>query len=40
VWWNNSAVLGGFIILFMVSYVLLYRSIVRFRTPKWLLLRR
>ena len=39
-WWDNSAVLGAFIVLFMVLYVLLYRSIVRFRTPKWLLLRR
>jgi UDP-N-acetylmuramyl pentapeptide phosphotransferase/UDP-N-acetylglucosamine-1-phosphate transferase len=39
-WWDNSAVLGVFIALFMISYVALYRSIVRFKTPKWLLFRR
>jgi UDP-N-acetylmuramyl pentapeptide phosphotransferase/UDP-N-acetylglucosamine-1-phosphate transferase len=39
-WWNNTAVLTGFLLLFMASYVLLYWSIVRFKTPKWLILRR
>jgi UDP-N-acetylmuramyl pentapeptide phosphotransferase/UDP-N-acetylglucosamine-1-phosphate transferase len=39
-WWNNTAVLTVFLILFMVSYVLLYWSIVRFKTPKWLVIRR
>ena len=35
--WNNSRMLGGFIVLFYVSYVWLYWRIVRFRTPAWLL---
>ena len=39
-WWDNTAVLTGFLALFMVSYVLLYWSIVRFKTPKWLVIRR
>lgn len=39
-WWNNTAVLAVCLLLFVVGYVLLYRSIVRFRTPKWLLVRR
>jgi UDP-N-acetylmuramyl pentapeptide phosphotransferase/UDP-N-acetylglucosamine-1-phosphate transferase len=38
--WNRSSVLGGFILLFAATYVLLYRSIVRFRTPSWLVVRR
>ncbi len=39
-WWNNTFVLTVFLFLFMVSYVLLYASIVRFKTPKWLVFRR
>lgn len=39
-WWNNATVLTVFIFLFMVSYVLLYWSIVRFRVPKWLIVRK
>lgn len=39
-WWRNTAVLTGFLALFMVSYVVLYWRIVRFRVPKWLLPRR
>lgn len=39
-WWNNTAVLTVFLFLFMGSYVLLYASIVRFKTPKWLVFRR
>lgn len=39
-WWDNTAVLTGFLLIFMVSYVLLYWSIVRFKTPKWLVFRR
>lgn len=38
IFWNNSRMLGGFIVLFYVSYVWLYWRIVRFRTPAWLLL--
>ncbi len=39
-WWRDTAVLTGFLVLFMVSYVVLYWRIVRFRVPKWLLPRR
>ena len=38
-WWNNTAVLSVFLVLFAVSYVVLYCRILKFRTPKWLLLR-
>jgi UDP-N-acetylmuramyl pentapeptide phosphotransferase/UDP-N-acetylglucosamine-1-phosphate transferase len=39
-WWDNTAVLTCFLFVFMACYVLLYWSIVRFRTPKWLVFRR
>lgn len=35
-WWRHTAVLGAFIGLFMVSYVVLYWRIVRFQVPSWL----
>ncbi len=38
--WNNSAVLGGFIALFAATYVFLYGRIVRFRSPDWMIVRR
>lgn len=38
--WDNSRVLGGFILLFALSYTVLYSSIVRFRAPRWLVSRR
>lgn len=34
--WDNSAVLGGCLVLFALSYVLLYWRIVRFKSPRWL----
>ena len=34
--WNNAWVLRGFALLFAVTYVLLYRRLAQFRTPKWL----
>ena len=34
--WNNSAVLGGFIVVFGASYTILYWRIVRFRVPGWM----
>ena len=40
IWWNNRTILTLFLVLFMVSYVLLYWSIVRFKTPRWLVFRR
>jgi UDP-N-acetylmuramyl pentapeptide phosphotransferase/UDP-N-acetylglucosamine-1-phosphate transferase len=39
-WWDNTRVLTAFLFLFMVSYVLLYWSILKFKTPKWLFMRR
>ena len=38
-WWDSTPVLTGFLVVFVVSYVLLYGSIVRFRTPDWLIVR-
>ena len=35
-WWNNSRLLGLSLLVFCVVYVLLYRSIVRFHTPRLL----
>ena len=37
-WWDNTLVLTLF--LFMVSYVVLYCLILKFKTPKWLMIRR
>jgi UDP-N-acetylmuramyl pentapeptide phosphotransferase/UDP-N-acetylglucosamine-1-phosphate transferase len=39
-WWQSSMVMAVFIALFAITYVLLYGRILRFRTPKWLLLSR
>ena len=38
-WWNNTAALSVFIVLFMISYVALYWRIVRFKVPKRLVTR-
>jgi UDP-N-acetylmuramyl pentapeptide phosphotransferase/UDP-N-acetylglucosamine-1-phosphate transferase len=38
--WDNSAVLGIFIVLFGATYVILYSRIVRFRAPNWMIVRR
>jgi UDP-N-acetylmuramyl pentapeptide phosphotransferase/UDP-N-acetylglucosamine-1-phosphate transferase len=38
-WWNNSRVLGAFVVLFGFSYVLLYASILRFKIQRWLVFR-
>jgi UDP-N-acetylmuramyl pentapeptide phosphotransferase/UDP-N-acetylglucosamine-1-phosphate transferase len=38
-WWNNTGILTGFLFMFIGSYVALYWSIVRFKTPKWLVFR-
>ncbi|MGA0610298.1 MraY family glycosyltransferase [Caldimonas sp. KR1-144] len=40
VFWDNSRVLGCFIVLFGVTYVVLYARIVRFKTPRALIVRR
>ncbi len=39
-WWDNTPALTACLGVFVVLYVLLYRSIVRFKTPKWLVVRR
>jgi UDP-N-acetylmuramyl pentapeptide phosphotransferase/UDP-N-acetylglucosamine-1-phosphate transferase len=39
-WYDNTAVLAGFIVLFGLSYVLLYWRIVRFKAPRWMAFRR
>ncbi len=35
-WWDNSRLLAVSLVVFCVTYVVLYRSIVRFRTPRLL----
>ena len=40
IFWNNSAVLGIFIVLFGTTYVFIYSRIVRFRAPGWMIVRR
>jgi UDP-N-acetylmuramyl pentapeptide phosphotransferase/UDP-N-acetylglucosamine-1-phosphate transferase len=39
-WWNSTAVLSWFLLLFVVTYLWLYTRIVRFKTPRWLIFRR
>ncbi len=39
-WWDNTAVLAGFIVIFSLCYVTLYWRIVRFKAPRWLFFRR
>jgi UDP-N-acetylmuramyl pentapeptide phosphotransferase/UDP-N-acetylglucosamine-1-phosphate transferase len=38
--WNNTPLLITYSLLFVLSYILLYWSIVRFKAPKWLVFRR
>ncbi|MBX9295215.1 MraY family glycosyltransferase [Chromobacterium piscinae] len=38
--WNKTPWLIGFVLIFMFTYVRLYRMIIRFRTPRWMLLRK
>jgi len=38
--WDDSRVLGVFIVLFAAVYVSLYSLIIRFKSPRWLQLRR
>ncbi len=39
-WWDSSLALSLFILLFAVTYVFLYWSIVRFRSPRWMVVRK
>lgn len=36
--WNNVWVLRGFLLVFVITYVSLYRRLAQFRTPKWMTL--
>ncbi|KDB08733.1 glycosyl transferase family 4 [Burkholderia sp. lig30] len=38
--WRHTVHLFAFVIVFAVAYVWLYMSIVRFRTPKWMVVRK
>lgn len=38
IWWNDTVMLQIILGLFVVCYVLLYWRIVRFRTPRWMVL--
>ncbi|MFB0826597.1 glycosyltransferase [Chromobacterium violaceum] len=38
--WQHTHILMIFCVLFAASYMYLYRMIIRFRTPRWLVLRR
>ncbi len=38
--WQSEPVLIGFTCLFVVAYMLLYRVLVRFRVPKWMVVRK
>jgi UDP-N-acetylmuramyl pentapeptide phosphotransferase/UDP-N-acetylglucosamine-1-phosphate transferase len=40
VFWQNTTVLIIFCLLFVISYVWLYVRIVRFKSPRWLILRK
>ncbi len=40
IFWRNTAVLIFFCLLFVVSYMWLYARIVRFKSPRWLILRK
>jgi UDP-N-acetylmuramyl pentapeptide phosphotransferase/UDP-N-acetylglucosamine-1-phosphate transferase len=35
-WWNSTPALAACLVVFVVLYVSLYASIVRFRTPRWM----
>jgi UDP-GlcNAc:undecaprenyl-phosphate/decaprenyl-phosphate GlcNAc-1-phosphate transferase len=39
IFWNNTPILIGFSIVFVACYCFLYRAIIHFRVPRWLILR-
>jgi UDP-N-acetylmuramyl pentapeptide phosphotransferase/UDP-N-acetylglucosamine-1-phosphate transferase len=39
-WWHSTPILASFLVAFMALYVFLYWSIVRFKSPKWMVIRR
>jgi hypothetical protein len=38
--WDSTAVLATFIVLFGVVYTMLYWRIVRFKAPRWMITKR
>ena len=38
-WWNDSHILLIFIVLFALSYLVLYGSVLRFKSPRWMVFR-
>lgn len=39
VWWNNTGVLIGLIVVFCLVYIRIYLTIIRFRIPKWMVVK-
>ena len=39
-WWDSTAILSCFLLLFIGTYLWIYARIVRFKTPRWLVFRR
>lgn len=38
--WNHTWILMLLVLLFVLAYLRLYRMIVHFKTPRWMVLRR
>jgi UDP-N-acetylmuramyl pentapeptide phosphotransferase/UDP-N-acetylglucosamine-1-phosphate transferase len=38
--WQNEPILIGFTVVFAITYVWLYRALVRFRVPKWMIVKK
>jgi hypothetical protein len=39
VYWDNTAALASFIVMFGMAYIFIYGRIVRFKVPEWLIVR-
>lgn len=35
-WWQSTAILVTFVVIFAVSYIWLYKKVLSFRTPRWM----
>ena len=40
IWWDDTAMLALLLVAFLIAYVSMYWMIVRFKTPRWLVVRR
>ena len=40
IFWDNTPVLAAFVVLFIALYLGVYRMIIRFKVPRWMVLRR